>query len=244
MKTCHKCHKELPETKFSPGMSKCKECQRALMANVIKRRKELDVAVLDESRRKVFESDKYLSAEAWEKLWPKVQDERFRLYLDLLQSAGLRAHEGLLLTSKDVNFRSEEIAVRTLKRKDHKVRAVPIRADIIAKLVTLTEPYFPWAYETARTRFKTALVKAGIVPSRKEGPALHSLRHLCSTRLRKLGAADAEIGYILGHKAKDVTAIYGQVTSERVREFLTKAWKGQTWLWKSCIKPTLTQEEE
>ncbi len=179
-------------------------------------------------RAKRFPADRFLEPAQWETFWPLVHDARMRLYFDLLQSAGFRAHEGLLINERDIDFGGGYVITRLLKRKTKEERPIPVRPDIIAKLHLLSLPFFPFTYRDAYHCFKKVTNELNLSPKL----ALHSLRHLATTRFVEADATDRDIGYLLRHVAHDVTAAYGQVSHRRLRLLAEKTWETQTWIWK------------
>lgn len=226
-KACTKCATNKPLSAFSPSSSWCKECRTKAERQRKEKKRELGVKFLRPDRRRVLPRDRYLDPEQWPALIDAVKDERFKLYLDLLQSLGLRANEALQIKPEHIDFDSQEILVASLKRRDSEERPLPVRPDIVRKLREIEYPYFPFSYHTALYRFKKAVEKAGL--SKRLG--LHSLRHLCATRLREAGASEYDTGYVLRHTNKDITAVYGQAALRRIKKLLETTWESQPKIW-------------
>lgn len=229
-KVCTKCRQTKQLSEFSPSSSWCKLCRNQVSAIRKEKKQELGVKYLNPERHKTRISDKYLQPEQWEKLWPYFEEERVRLYFDLVQNIGLRANEGIEIVPEDVDWGDNSILIHSLKKQEtsHE-RSLPTRPDIVAKLRTLEAPYFPFSYHYAYRVFKRALARADL--SSRLG--IHTLRHMCATRLREVGASEFDVGYLLRHKGKDVTASYGQAAARRIKAFAEKTWETQTWIWKT-----------
>lgn len=183
---------------------------------------------LDDSRRRTRPEEKNMDPEEWETLCLKVRDRRYLLYFDFLQSLGLRAHEGLILKPTDFNFEKGVVNITPLKRDDDYSVLFPIRPDLCERLRRTEYPYFPFQYEAALRIFKRASAEAKLNPRL----ALHSLRHLCATRLTLIQTSDFERVYFMRHKPKGMTNRYGFVPMARLRQISEELWKGQTWIWK------------
>jgi len=193
-----------------------------------KKLKELNLPAFDVSKMRRRPEEKVMDPADWERFWPQVYDEKYRLYFDVLQSLGLRASEGLLLTPKDFDFQKGTVNVTPLKRGDGYSALFPVRPDIIDKMSTMTAPYFPFTYVSAWRAFKRIGRKSAL----HEKLGLHSLRHLCATRLILIQTSDFERMYFIRHKAKSMTDRYGYVPMARLRQISEEMWKAQTWIWK------------
>ncbi len=189
--------------------------------------------VLNPAKVKTLAREKKMTIEEWERFWPNVEQTHHRFYFDLVQSLGLRAHEGLDLRLTDFDLAHGFVMIRTLKRKDSHVLELPVRPDILEKIAgwkELEKPLhvFVYSYDQMLREFKRAAAKAGFNPRL----ALHSLRHLCGTRLYMAKANNEEIGYFLRHKPRSMQERYVEIPPDRLVELAKTMWEKQTWIWK------------
>ncbi len=204
------------------------------MATRNQKLKETGARALRPERVRALAREKKMTMDEWEKFWSHVKDEDYRLYFDLLQSLGLRAHEGLALQLKDFDFARGFVTIRTLKRKDTHMLELPVRPDILSVVdewhlnTPLDHPMFAYSYEQVLLAFKQAIVRCELNPRL----GLHSLRHLCGTRLYMARASNEEIGYFLRHKPKSMQERYVEIPNDRLLELAQLMWEKQTWIWK------------
>ncbi len=206
------------------------------MAARNKKLKETGVRALRPERVRALAREKKLTIDEWEKLWPSVMGPHYRFYFDILQSLGLRAHEGLALRRDDFDFARGFVTIRTLKRKDTHMLELPVRPDILVFAdewfnAPLTEPthLFSYSYEQVLLAFKQSIARCGLNPRL----GLHALRHLCGTRLYMARATNEEIGYFLRHKPRSMQERYVEIPNDRLTELAQLMWEKQTWIWKT-----------
>ena len=234
-KTCTRCKKtKNRDTDFSPNSSWCKECRR-LRAKAIRLGRKAGVLPRYFAPHKTkSEPDKYMYPEQWPDFINEVKEEGARVFFDLLQSCGLRVHEGLVLDVSRFNFKDGTVRVETLKQKDGIRPKVDlfVRPDLLAKIRLGFDTHpslFPHSYDHVLLRFKQAAKKIGL--SEKLAP--HSLRHLFGSRINQAGATTAEIGIMLRHRPKSVTEVYIHIDRKRRKDLMERTWKEQPHLWES-----------
>ncbi len=189
--------------------------------------------VLNPARAKTLAREKKMTIDEWERFWPHVEERHHQFYFDMMQSLGLRAHEGLDLRLTDFDFTNGFVTIRTLKRKDGHVMELPVRPDILGHMKDwqhLDKPLrvFVYTYDQMLRSFKQTAAKAGLNPRL----GLHSLRHLCGTRLYMARASNEEIGYFLRHKPRSMQERYVEIPLDRLVELAKLMWEKQTGIWK------------
>jgi len=162
-----------------------------------------------------------LSKEEVNLLLAAVSNQKHKLILSLMYSAGLRVSEVVKLKVEDIDFDNRILWVRQGKGK--KDRQTIISEKLIADLQNLIskkelgqylfpgqKPYTHLAIRSAEMIFANALDKAGI----KKLATCHSLRHSFATHLLENGTDIRYIQTLLGHKSLMTTQIYTRVTNK------------------------------
>lgn len=232
-KICSKCHVEKAIAFFSPGSSWCKVCRNAKMGERGVKLKESGERMLRPERAKSLPREKKMTMAEWEVFWPVVDNANFRLFFDVVQSLGLRAHEGLALTRESFALDNGLVTIHTLKRKDGHVLELPVRPDLLAHIHASDGPLFPFTYDRMLDAFKRYAKRA---PKLSPRLSLHALRHLCGTRLYMAKASNEEIGYFLRHKPRSMQERYIEIPNDRLIELAEAMWEKQTWLWRTFLR--------
>jgi integrase/recombinase XerD len=177
-----------------------------------------------------------LSREETLRLLRTVRKLRYRIFLILLYSTGLRLGEGLALEVGDIDAKRMRIHIRA--GKGDKDRYVPITDPLLRMLrrwwTTHRHPrlLFPHPVGTpervreARTPMDRGGVQQAMSAAVKEVGirlhiTVHSLRHAFSTHMLELGVDLRERQTILGHTRPETTARYAhltEVTAAQARE--------------------------
>jgi site-specific recombinase XerD len=147
---------------------------------------------------------------------------RNRALLELVYSAGLRAHEAVGLRLADVDFEQELVHVRG---KGGKERAVPLGEEAAYRLRRYLEDARP---RLARGAVDELFLSARGRPLdtstlRRLMPNPHRLRHAFATHLLEGGADLRTIQELLGHSSLSTTQIYSHVDAGRLRKVYDRA---------------------
>ena len=148
----------------------------------------------------------------------------------LLARLGLRASEVLLLELEDIHWRTGEILIRG---KGGMVEPLPLVSDVGKALAAyirggrgtsatrrvFLRHYLPHTGLTGPAAIghivRSALARAGV---RRSGRgAAHLFRHGLATKMIRSGAKLSEIAEVLRHRSQTTTAIYTQVSFEKLR---------------------------
>lgn len=89
-----------------------------------------------------------------------------------------------------------------------------------AHLCTADDSDLPIRYDNARRALRTVLRAAGLSAT---VTTWHGLRHTLGARLTELGANEATIAAVLGHRGKSVTARYSHADVESMRRWIDAA---------------------
>jgi len=165
-----------------------------------------------------------LSKQEVGRLLAAVKNQKHKLILSLLYSAGLRVSEVVKIRVEDVDLDSKVLWVR--QGKGGKDRQSIISDKLIGDLkvrisqLQLGEYLFsgqrPGSYLSTRSVekvFQKALKNAGI----KKLATCHSLRHSFATHLLENGTDIRYIQELLGHRRLETTQLYTQVSSRKLK---------------------------
>jgi site-specific recombinase XerD len=158
-----------------------------------------------------------------EEVWRLVnapKNLKHRLMLMTAYSGGFRASEVLHLKVEHIN--SKRMLILIEDGKGGKDRYTLLSERLLPELRKYYKKYRPetllfpasktkdkpLSYETLRTIFEKARIKAGI----KKGPTLHCLRHSFATHLLEAGYDIRKIQVLLGHRSLSTTMIYLHVS--------------------------------
>jgi integrase/recombinase XerD len=160
------------------------------------------------------------------KLLESVQNEKHRLILSLIYSAGLRVSEVIKIRVQDLDFENRILSIRQSKgRKDRRTifsSNLGIRLQEYIKennkkgsdLLFISARGSSLTTRTVQKIFSNTLFKAGI--SKQAG--CHSLRHSFATHLLENGTDIRYIQELLGHKKIETTQIYTKVANNKLIE--------------------------
>jgi site-specific recombinase XerD len=166
-----------------------------------------------------------------------VRGKRDYALLLLLARLGLRAGEIVAMRMEDIDWASEELAVRSKKGAGR--ARLPLPAEVGRALAAYLQvrpgslhrnvfvrdyaPYSPFvASGPVSVLVRKAIERAGVKSART---GAHVFRHTLATEMLRHGASLDEIGQVLRHRHPDTTAIYAKVDLEALRE-LAKPWPG------------------
>jgi len=174
-----------------------------------------------------------LSREEVRRIIGVLQEERFRVVLQLIYSCGLRVGEAVSLQVTDIHSAQHRLHIR--EAKGGKDRYVPLAEAMLAPLRGFWKSHrhprllFPGVGRGWRERaverstkadrpmsvssiqhcLRLACAQAGI--KRKATP--HTLRHSYATHLLEEGISLRQIASYLGHSSLDTTVIYTHLTA-------------------------------
>jgi integrase/recombinase XerD len=151
-----------------------------------------------------------------------IRNEKHRIMISLIYSAGLRISELLNLMPVDIDSTRMIIHIRSGKgRKD---RIVPLSEKVFGSLRVYFRRYKPQVYlfeglpgkrysaSSCRKVLKSAMERVGI----KKQASLHTLRHSYATHLLESGTDIRYIQVLLGHESSRTTEIYTHVGRNRI----------------------------
>ncbi len=155
---------------------------------------------------------RYLSLDEIKRIFQKVTDPKFSLFLKIAVLTGMRRTEIVNLTWEDVNLKEDMIFVR--KSKTHLSRYIPISPELrpILEKEKGQGKIFPWQPSTVSRKF-TKIARAAGVRCR-----LHDLRHSFATHLLASGANIRVVQEILGHTDIKTTMIYAHAIEEEKKK--------------------------
>jgi len=184
-------------------------------------RRRLDITRL-ERPRKERKLPTVFSREEVRAIIRSIRNEKHRVMISLIYSAGLRISELLNLLPGDIDTNRMVIHIRYGKgRKD---RIVPLSGKIMDNLRKYFIHYRPRVYlfegtvgkrysaTSCRKILKAAMVRAGV----RKGGSLHTLRHSYATHLLESGTDIRYIQELLGHENSRTTEIYTHVSQKRL----------------------------
>jgi integrase/recombinase XerD len=156
------------------------------------------------------------------------------LFCLTLAWTGARVSEVLALTPSSFQVERGVVAIRTLKRRRHHVREVPIPPEVIAALdrhfkISATRDHlshpnhrlWPWCRETAWRVIKATMHKSGI-NGRCAFP--RGLRHAFGVGSLQSGAPLNLVQRWLGHARISTTAIYADASGPEELDFAARFW--------------------
>lgn len=166
-----------------------------------------------------------LSKQEVSKLLSVVKNQKHKLILALMYSAGLRVSEVVKLKTEDFDFDNQIIWVRQGKGKKDRQSIISDKLiNVLRQLVDRKEvgqymffgqkPNTHLSTRSVEKVFSKALKNANI----KKRATCHSLRHSFATHLLEDGTDIRYIQRLLGHSQLSTTEIYTKVTSQKLRE--------------------------
>jgi site-specific recombinase XerD len=147
---------------------------------------------------------------------------RNRALLELVYSAGLRAHEAVSLDLGDVDFEQEHVHVHGKGGKD---RVVPLGEEAAHWLARYLREARPELVRGAEPAFFVSARGRRLDTStlRRICPNPHRLRHAFATHLLEGGADLRTIQELLGHSSLSTTQVYSHVDGKRLRRVYDRA---------------------
>lgn len=180
---------------------------------------------------------KYLNLVEWRRVLVAAREMEpdKALFIQLLAWTGARVSEVLALTPSSFQIEQGVVALKTLKRRRHSVREVPIPPALMRALdrrfrlraeqldsVQSNAPLWHWRRETAWRIVKGVMIDAGV-----SGPAAspRGLRHAFGVGTLQAGVPLNLVQRWLGHARMSTTAIYADVSGDEERAFASRFWK-------------------
>ena len=135
-----------------------------------------------------------------------------------MRYTGARLNEVLRIADRtDIDMRSHEINIVTLKQKKNKYRIVPVPKDLILEYSRMIAEYPDIrgnAYKLIDTNVKKAFIEVGDragIPRELAHP--HVLRHTRAIELIRASMPITAVRDLLGHSSITTTAIYLQLSN-------------------------------
>jgi len=153
-----------------------------------------------------------------------IRNEKHRVIISLIYSAGLRVSELLHLRPSDLDTDRMVIFIRS--GKGCKDRILPLSNKIIEALRKYYLHYLPRVYlfegkagktysaSSCRIILKAAMKRAGV----KKSGSIHTLRHSYATHLLEKGTDLRYIQTLLGHESSRTTEKYTHVSRKRIED--------------------------
>lgn len=179
---------------------------------------------------------KYLNADERRRLLAAVEGLPLSqaLFVQTLAWTGARVSEVLALRPDSFQITESSVALRTLKRRRHSMREVPIPPELIAALErhfqlermqrdpsAVHRPLWPWCRQTAWRIIKRLMTDAGI-----DGPRAcpRGLRHAFCVGALSAGVPLNLVSRWAGHAMLSTTAIYTNVSGPEEIAFAARFW--------------------
>lgn len=164
---------------------------------------------------------RFLTKDEIVKLFAAIDEDEFRIMVELYLYTGLRRSELLKLHWQDI----EHGFMYIRKTKTHLERARPITDNIEKLLNRLREittkgnvRLFKWRHERTISKFfERAVKKSGIKKVR-----LHDLRHTFASHLVMSGEGLKTVQELLGHQQISTTLIYAHLSKDHLKSALSK----------------------
>lgn len=152
-----------------------------------------------------------------------------RTFCLILAFTGCRISEALSLTVESIDFVSEQVIIRSLKKRGKKIfRAVPLPPDVmklfkqwLARRPASGNLLWPWCRMTGYRRIRDVMVLAGI----SGGHATpKGLRHGFGVKAIQSGIPLTLVQRWLGHADIKTTAIYTSAMGPEERQLAARMW--------------------
>lgn len=165
----------------------------------------------------------FLGKEEVARLLLSVENEKHRIILTLIYSAGLRLGELIRLKIRDIRFDQDVIMVKCSKGKKDRVTMLSQR--LKQEIKDYLDSYKPnyWLFEgqdggqysprSVQNILKRAVYKSGV----DENTTVHTLRHSFATHLVLNGVDLRRVQEYLGHSSLETTAIYTHITDKMIK---------------------------
>lgn len=182
-----------------------------------------DKAPKVERPQKPGSKERYLTHEEIGRLLSAPAPLHIKTAIYLMLGTAARVSAALELTWDRVDFKREQINLRTSEAGPRKGRAmVPMNADLCAVLQTaraaaLTDHVIEWAGQPVaniKTGFNAVVKAAGL-----EGVSPHVLRHTAAVHMVEGGISFPEVAQFLGHSDPSITfKVYGRFSPTHLRK--------------------------
>ena len=152
-----------------------------------------------------------------------------RTFCLILAFTGCRISEALSLTAESIDFVSEQVIIKSLKKRGKKIfRAVPLPPDVmkifktwLARRPASTNLLWPWCRMTGYRRIRDVMILAGI----SGGHATpKGLRHGFGVKAIQSGIPLTLVQRWLGHADIKTTAIYTSAMGPEERQLAARMW--------------------
>lgn len=182
---------------------------------------------------------KYLNAEERSRVLAAIEElpRDQALFALTLAWSGARTSEALALTPSSFQIERGLVAIRTLKRRRHAMREVPLPPALIAALDAYfglaeaprdpraaDERLWPWCRQTAWRIIKRVMLEARII-GRAASP--RGLRHAFGIATLQADVPLNLVSRWMGHSRLSTTAIYTAASGPEERAFAARFWQAQ-----------------
>jgi integrase/recombinase XerD len=173
---------------------------------------------------------KYVCSTEWRRFLSAAEtfDPASRAFAQLLALTGCRISEALSLTPSQLDSETNRVILRSLKRRKRVFRAVPIPADLMARLGQLAcgkEPdarLWTWCRQTGWRHCKRIMQSAGIFGTQASPKGL---RHGFGIANAEHNVPPALTQRWMGHARLETTSIYQHAVGSEERAFAERLWK-------------------
>ena len=167
-----------------------------------------------------------LNKEEVKKLLNSVLNEKHKLILSLIYSAGLRVSEVVKIKVQDLDFENRILSIRQSKGKKDRITifAEKLGVELKEYIVENTKRGLDLLFDsnrggkltmrTIQKIFSNALDNSKI----NKKASCHSLRHSFATHLLENGTDIRYIQELLGHRKLETTQIYTKVANNKLRD--------------------------
>ncbi len=150
-----------------------------------------------------------------------------------MAATGCRISEALSITIRNIDFTSEHVIIKCLKKRQKRVyRAIPLPAKLLRRLkewiaagiIGAKDRLWPWSRMTGYRRITEVMQKANIKGS---WATPKGLRHGFGVRAIQSGVPLNLVQRWLGHADMKTTAIYTSAIGPEEREIAARTWLEQ-----------------
>ena len=174
--------------------------------------------IYDLRPRKEHKLPGFLSKEEVSRAIKAIDNEKHRLIIKLIYSAGLRLGELIRLKIKEIKWDTNQILIKCSKGKKDRLATLSekIKGDLLVYLENYKPQYFliegqdggAYSPRSVQNLFQAALAKAKI----DTHATVHTLRHSYATHLILNGTDIRAVQELLGHGSIKTTQIYTHIT--------------------------------
>jgi integrase/recombinase XerD len=167
-----------------------------------------------------------LNKEEVKKLLNSVLNEKHKLILSLIYSAGLRVSEVIKIRVQDLDFENRILSIRQSKGRKDRITifaeklGIELKEYVIKNSKRGSDLLFTsissnkLTTRTIQKIFSNALINSGI----GKKVSCHSLRHSFATHLLENGTDIRYIQELLGHKKIETTQVYTKVAGNKLKD--------------------------